>query len=126
MTNPASEYTPAFYTQDVDASMRTTAATLPELFRFTTRGCIVDFGTELGYWLEAAGAVDITDVNGYDGDDVQPDQLRIPREQFTAVDLNQREDTGRSFDRRTVSAWPLRRAPSNRRAAGRSGHPWTS
>lgn len=99
MTNPANEYTPAFYAQDVDASIRTTAATLPEIFRFTgTPGSIVDFGTGVGYWLEAARALGITDVHGYDGDYVQADQLRIPRDQFTAVDLNQPVDTGRRFD----------------------------
>jgi predicted RNA methylase len=83
VSNPASEYTPAFYAQDVDASVRTAAATLPEIFRFTGRPrSIVDFGTGVGFWLAAANALGVADVHGYDGDYVQPDQLRIPRDRF--------------------------------------------
>ena len=92
-------YTPEFFAANVEATERSAAVCLTEIFRLIGKPqSVADFGSGVGYWLGAAQALGVTDVRGYDGDYVPMDQLRIPAGRFTAVDLTKPVDTGRRFD----------------------------
>lgn len=59
---------------------------------------VADFGCGQGVWLQAWQNAGVTDVQGCDGDYVDPKGLRIAAHHFRAVDLAQPVDLGRRFD----------------------------
>jgi hypothetical protein len=56
----------------------------------------VDFGCGLGTWLFALNKLGVNEIKGYDGIWVNKESLKIPKECFTAVEL----DKGVSVDKR--------------------------
>jgi SAM-dependent methyltransferase len=59
---------------------------------------VLDVGCALGTWLRAWSERGVTDCHGIDGDYVDPAMLEIPRDRFTAIDLNRSFDLCRQFD----------------------------
>lgn len=58
----------------------------------------VDFGTGNGYWLAAAKAAGVTEIQGFDLADVKQDELKIPLENFTSTDLGQPIELPHMYD----------------------------
>jgi SAM-dependent methyltransferase len=59
---------------------------------------VLDVGCALGTWLRAWNEVGVSDVYGIDGDYVDREMLKIPRLNFSAVNLNAPFDLGRQYD----------------------------
>lgn len=61
-------------------------------------GSILDVGCGEGVWLAAWQEAGVADIQGVDGDYVNRDRLRIPKERFLAHDLAQPFNLDRQFD----------------------------
>lgn len=59
---------------------------------------VVDVGCGVGTWLDVFRSSGIDDVFGVEGEWLDPEELRIPRDRFLAHDLRQPLDLGRTFD----------------------------
>ena len=95
---PGHTYSPAFYEQQIDGSIRSARRVLPHVIDIVSPKSIVDVGCGVGTWLAAARELGIEDVLGVDGAYVDRRMLRIPQECFHVADLTQPLSIGRTFD----------------------------
>lgn len=66
-----------------------------ELYRPSS---VVDIGTGTGTWLAVFAEHGIADIHGVDGDWVDRSTLEIPEQSFTASDLTDPPELGRTYD----------------------------
>jgi len=59
---------------------------------------VLDVGCGRGVWLAAWRELGVTDVKGVDGDYVDTNKLKIPKEEFDARDISKPFDLERQFD----------------------------
>ena len=74
------------------------AAMAPFMLELSDARSVVDIGCGIGTWLAEFAARGVDDYHGYDGAWVKPEQLVIPRERFTPVDLGRAVPRARTFD----------------------------
>jgi SAM-dependent methyltransferase len=58
----------------------------------------VDIGCGVGTWLNELKKFGVADIQGYDGKWVDPNMLAIPKNNFTAVNLNEKLPIDKNFD----------------------------
>ena len=58
----------------------------------------IDFGCGIGVWLSAMKNLGVEQIQGYDGHWVDKNQLVIPKECFTEVDLDSAVDLNKKYD----------------------------
>lgn len=95
---PAYSYSRRFYAGQGTGAVASAEVVVPILLSVCPVSSVVDFGCGVGGWLSVFQRLGIADVLGLDGDYVPLDMLRIPAEQFRAVDLRSDPDLGRRFD----------------------------
>ena len=81
-----------FYLGQSEASLRSARKMLSYLFEYYRPASVVDVGCGTGAWLAAALELGVQEIRGIDGDYVDRGLLKIPRESFTAADLEQGVD----------------------------------
>ena len=69
---------------------------MPILLKMVNVESIIDFGCNVGVWLNAAIVNGVSDVLGVDGDNMRS-HLRFPENQFVSHDLTQSLNLGRRF-----------------------------
>lgn len=74
------------------------ALVVPSLVDWFAPTSVVDLGCNVGVWLRAFMEVGIDDVLGFDVPGIDASLLRIPADRFTAFDLGQPLQVGRTFD----------------------------
>lgn len=83
-----------YFEQAMDSAMEV----LPYVFDIVKPRSVVDIGCGGGAWLSACNALGVGDILGVDGDYVEPEKLKIPRQKFMARDLRQPIILDRTFD----------------------------
>jgi SAM-dependent methyltransferase len=83
---------------DLEVSFVPPRVVVPLLQAHFTIGSVVDIGCGPGTWLAAFAEAGVTDVRGYDGPYIRPDQLVFPRERYRVADLTQPLRIERRFD----------------------------
>jgi SAM-dependent methyltransferase len=91
-------YNAAFYTSQVDGSLRSARIMVPHILELTGARSVADVGCGMGSWLSAYREAGVTDIQGFDGTWVQTSKLRIPPEAFRPVDLSAPPPVPRRFD----------------------------
>ena len=91
-------YSPEFYRQQEEGSLRSARRVLPILRDLVAPRSIVDVGCGTGSWLAVARELGVADVVGVDGPYVDTKALRIPGEVFRAVESAASVPLGRTFD----------------------------
>jgi SAM-dependent methyltransferase len=91
-------YTREWFAARESATERSAGAMVPFLFGLAHPRSVVDVGCGLGSWLMAFREQGVEEVLGIDGDHVARDLLRIPADQFRALDLREPFDLGQTFD----------------------------
>ena len=91
-------YDEKFYEQRTIGALRSARVILPlVLARLPVRSAI-DVGCGCGAWLRVLEELEVTDVAGYDGDYVDRSSLLTDPTKFTALDLRDGFESGRTFD----------------------------
>lgn len=93
-----SPYNINFFRTHEQASFASARIILPLVFDLVKPRSVVDIGCGIGAWLAACIEYGIDDVLGVDGDYVELEALKIPRERFTAYDLTKTLSLARKFD----------------------------
>ncbi len=96
--NAVTPYTNAFYIGQSDRSYNSADCVLPLVLSLVPVKNAIDVGCGVGTWTSKLLECGVTDVLGIDGDYVNRDLLRIPRECFQAWDLGKPVSIGRRFD----------------------------
>lgn len=91
-------YSTSFYAGQVEGSTKSADVILPLLLSIILPQSVLDVGCGTGTWLATAAAHGINDVMGVDGDWVEPKNLKIPVDRFSAVDLSTPFNLDRRFD----------------------------
>lgn len=94
-TNP---YSNDYYASFQDASLRSARVVVPLVLELFRPESVVDVGCGQGYWLSAFCDAGITDVWGFDGDYVDREKLRIPKDRFQAAELATPPHVDRTFE----------------------------
>jgi SAM-dependent methyltransferase len=98
-TKPANEvYSGEFFSGQAAGSARSAAVVVPRLLSLLQVRSVIDVGCGIGTWAAAFLANGIPDVLGVDGDYVDRSQLRIPKENFAARDLQKPIRLDKTFD----------------------------
>lgn len=82
-------YTQEFYNNQSSTSLQSAQIVVPVVRQFINPASVTDIGCGVGTWLSVWQQTGTTQIHGFDGDYVQPAQLQIPQENFTAHDLSQ-------------------------------------
>src|SRR5262249_35044453 len=93
-----SEYDPRFFASIAPTSLDSAALIVPLVLQDFTPSSVVDFGCGEGAWLSTFVANGVEDVQGFDGDYVKPENLRIDPGRFATMDLEDARPAGRRFD----------------------------
>ncbi|MDR2601744.1 MAG: class I SAM-dependent methyltransferase [Spirochaetaceae bacterium] len=100
--NPCFEdalYNADFYDGQSPGSIGSAKAVLPEVLAILPKvESAVDFGCGVGGWLAVLKELGVASINGYDGDWVDVNKLKIPKECFFPADLTQKIDVQRKYD----------------------------
>lgn len=91
-------YSPTFYEQQQEGSLRSARRVLPHLVQLVAPRSLVDVGCGVGTWLKAAMELGVEDVLGIDGPYVDRAMLQIPASRFTPIDLTRPFRLPRTFD----------------------------
>lgn len=94
----AGHYGSQFYKEQSGGSFQSASVIVPLVLRLFKVNSVVDVGCGVGAWLHEFVANGVSDYLGIDGDYVPRNQLRIPSERFTSMDLRSITDVGRKFD----------------------------
>lgn len=92
------KYDREFYQNEQDSSLQSARIIAPLVYQHVEPESVVDVGCGVGGWLLAFSDLGATRVHGYDGEWVNPDMLKIPRECFTAHDIGQPVPDEQTFD----------------------------
>jgi SAM-dependent methyltransferase len=93
-----SPYSTSFFRRHEQASFASAQNILPLVFDLVKPRSVVDIGCGVGTWLAACIECGIEDVLGVDGNYVDLNALKIPRERFVSHDLTERLSLARTFD----------------------------
>ena len=94
-----SHYNENFYEELWQGSLRSAEIVLPKLLEaLPPIRSAVDIGCGAGAWLSVLMQCGIEDVRGYDGPWVRPDMLKIPRERFVEMRLDQGFTPDKKYD----------------------------
>jgi SAM-dependent methyltransferase len=92
-------YDRAFFDRHRDGARRSAAVVVPIVLDHLRQArSVLDVGCGRGTWLSVFRGHGLTDVHGVDGDYVDRQDLEIPANCFTAIDLVQPFALGRRFD----------------------------
>ena len=91
-------YTANFFSTSETGSSRSAKQTIPLLLEWIHPASVIDVGCGIGTWLAAFQECNITDLVGIDGDYVDREMLKIPKEKFQGMDLTQPFQIARTFD----------------------------
>ncbi|MDR0552407.1 MAG: class I SAM-dependent methyltransferase [Spirochaetaceae bacterium] len=88
-----------FYEAQWQGSLTSTEIILP-LVLDVIRGIhsAVDFGCGTGVWLSVLKELGVNEIKGYDGAWVDKELLKIPKENFTAMELDKQIDIKKKYD----------------------------
>jgi hypothetical protein len=87
-----------FYGGMEDANLTSARAVVPHVLRFVSPKSVVDIGCGEGLWLKAFNEAGIADIDGFDGNYVVRENLKIPRERFHAANLEEKISLTREYD----------------------------
>lgn len=91
-------YNEVFYDTQSGGSLRSAKAIVPTIIELLSPKSVVDIGCGVGTWLSVFSENGVSEILGLDGPYVQKEKLKIPSDHFLAVDLNNLQTLGRSFD----------------------------
>ena len=91
MKDDASRYDELFFENQQQGSMNSARLVLPIVLEQFKPSSLVDVGCGVGGWAAVAMDLGVKHVIGIDGNYVSPDQLKIPRDKFVAIDLTKDE-----------------------------------
>lgn len=91
-------YSTEFYEKIRTGSQSSAEALVPAVLQLVHPKSVVDVGCGDGTWLSVFREFGVTDTLGIDGEYVDRGLLRIPQDEFRAVDLSEPFKLGRSFD----------------------------
>jgi SAM-dependent methyltransferase len=91
-------YTRSFYERLRNGATRSAEVIAPLVLQFVSVRSVVDVGCGDGSWLAIFRKLGVNDIQGIDGDYVDPDLLQIPRDRFQSFDLTKPFSLGRTFD----------------------------
>ena len=94
---PAS-YSTTFYDEMKDSNLASARAVVPFVLSLVPVTSVVDIGCGEGLWLKAFSEAGVFDIEGYDGDYVVRENLKIPQEKFHAANLEEPIPFTRTFD----------------------------
>ena len=95
----AAEYfTGDYFSWQGERAATSAAAVVPILLELVGPQSVVDVGCGSGGWLQVFAEHGVPDVVGIDGPYVEPGSLRIPVEQYIAMDLEEPAAVDRDFD----------------------------
>jgi SAM-dependent methyltransferase len=81
-------YNEEFYNSQMEGSAKSAEVVLPAILEILPRvNSVVDFGCGAGTWLSVLKKLGVSEIRGYDGIWAEK-KLLIPRENFTAVELD--------------------------------------
>lgn len=87
-----------FYEGMVDANLESARAVVPLVFTFVQPKSVVDIGCGEGLWLKACMEKGVADIDGFDGDYVVRNNLKIPQERFHPANLEEKIPLTRTYD----------------------------
>lgn len=93
-----SAYGEDFYEGMEDTNSASARIVVPILLSLVSAKSVVDIGCGEGLWLRAFNDAGVLDIEGYDGDYVVREHLKIPQEKFHAADLENPIAFSRTFD----------------------------
>lgn len=91
-------YDSDFFSSHHPGAASSAAAMVPLLLELSGAHSVADVGCGIGTWLAEFARQGVIDFHGFDGVWVEPEQLVIPRERFTAADLGRAMPPQRAFD----------------------------
>src|SRR5579863_7400317 len=91
-------YQDEFYDYIEVGARRSAARVVNLLYQELRPKSILDLGCGRGIWLAEWLSAGIKECIGVDGDYVDTNHLRVPRQCFAACDLSEKIDLGRKFD----------------------------
>jgi SAM-dependent methyltransferase len=93
----SARYNQRFFDYVNAGAMRSAKRLLPILADLEIKS-VLDVGCGQGAWLSVWRDFGVSDIKGIDGDYVDVERLKIPRQHFIVGDLSQSFDLGRHFD----------------------------
>ena len=91
------QYSDQFY-RDIEDARPSARVIVPLILDLIQPKTVIDIGCGTGVWLSVFKQYGVEDVWGVDGDCVDQQMLKIPRERFTAFDLTRPFRLNRKFD----------------------------
>ena len=91
-------YDSAFFRSETFYAMTSAAEIVPHVMELVSPTSVVDLGCGSGGWLAVFGKHGVEDIQGYDGDWVDPDLLQIDRSHFEGRDLRKGIKPNRAYD----------------------------
>ena len=92
------KYGGAAYADWMGPSRRSAEAMIPHVLDWVRPKSVIDVGCGLGMWASTFSKLGVPTVHGLDGATVPTDQLLIPSDDFTAVDLSKPVTLDRQYD----------------------------
>lgn len=94
----AAEYSRKFFAGQREGSDRSAHRVVGLVVDLVRPGSVADVGCGVGAWLASFAEAGVGRVLGFDGDYVPRDMLRIPRDRFVPVNLQEALPTDERFD----------------------------
>jgi hypothetical protein len=91
-------YSPQFYAEQASGARASAEVIVPIACELVQPVSVVDVGCGTGVWLSVFAEHGVTDIQGYDGQWVKPEDLVIPQAAFAAADLTETLPASRRFD----------------------------
>jgi cyclopropane fatty-acyl-phospholipid synthase-like methyltransferase len=95
---PERPYTNHFFEELHDGSYRSAREIIPLVLELVQPSSVIDVGCGAGTWLSVCKECGIEDIFGVDGNYVDKEILKIPKECFLSFDLKKSFHLGRQFD----------------------------
>ena len=92
------KYGEDFYEGMVDANLKSARTVVPLVLKCIQPKSAVDIGCGEGLWLKAFMEAGVTDIDGFDGDYVVRNNLKIPQERFHPANLEEKIPLTRTYD----------------------------
>ncbi len=91
-------YNQDFYQSQAKGSLHSAQEIVPLVIDFLEPTSVIDIGCGIGTWLSVFQEHGIEDIQGIDGNFVNPENLLISQEKFTSFDLTKGLKINRKFD----------------------------